>query len=150
VFAGLLATGAAISAAAALTLKIGDGEPGEEPVVIGVPEDPEPAVVTRAAAATPARAQNSHAEPADQVAPSPAPSEKAPSTPEVPKSSAVQRAEAKRSNGRSQRRESTTSDKKESAAESPAQPAPNPRSAHCDVPYVIDAKGVKRFKPECF
>jgi eukaryotic-like serine/threonine-protein kinase len=84
VFAGLLATGAAISAAAILTLKIGDGEPGEEPVVIGVPEDPEPAVVTRAAAATPARAQNSHAEPADQAAPSPAPSEKAPSPQDEP------------------------------------------------------------------
>jgi eukaryotic-like serine/threonine-protein kinase len=152
VFAALLTTGAAISAAAALTLKIGDGDSGagEEPVVIGVPADPEPAIVTRAAAPAPARAENSHAEQADEASPSPEPSEKAPSTPEAPKSSAVQRPEAKRSNGRSQRRESTTSEKKESAVESPAQPAPTPKSARCDVPYVIDAKGVKRFKPECF
>ena len=35
------------------------------------------------------------------------------------------------------------------ASDVTARPAPKPRAA-CDVPYIIDAHGVKRFKPECF
>jgi eukaryotic-like serine/threonine-protein kinase len=149
--AGVLTTGVAISVGAAFTLRTGESDPGpEEPIVIGEPAEPEqPAIVTRAAAPTPARDEHQagdkpvNALPPPSASAQPASSAEAKAVPERPRSARSHRREPSQSSPAS-------ADKSSQASEPAAHPVSSPKPSRCDVPYVIDGKGVKRFKPECF
>jgi eukaryotic-like serine/threonine-protein kinase len=152
VFAALLTIGVAISAGAAFTLKTGESDPGvDEPVVIVEPTEPEqPAIVTRAAAApAPARDEAAAVDKPVDALPPPSSSIQTDSAADVPP--VPERPRSVRSHRREPSHSSSASAQKSSQGSEPAaQPASTPKPSRCDVPYVIDAKGVKRFKPECF
>jgi eukaryotic-like serine/threonine-protein kinase len=129
VLASMAFASAAVGGLSAFTWKGGTAE--DEPVVVNDPSVPDqpPLVTVRAAAppssAKPAPTPAASSEPLGAGAPEPPPPARRPARPE--RRSARDRA----------------------PDDIAARPQSKPGSP-CEVPYVIDAHGVKRFKPECF
>jgi eukaryotic-like serine/threonine-protein kinase len=129
VLVSMAVASATVGGLAAFSWKGGSHE--EEPIVVNDPSVPDqpPLVTVRAAA------------PPDSAAPKPAPLASSP----APSATVSQPLAGPRREGSPERR----SPREKAGGEATARPAAKPRSP-CEVPYVIDARGVKRFKPECF